>query len=74
MFNFSNDLIDQEKSIEKGIELLKTKDKKNHWQTKRVELLSDSIDVTAFMVWLIEGYPQSVDIIKKNPDYQLNFK
>jgi len=74
VFNFSNDLIDQEKSIAKGIELLKTRDKKNHWQARRAGLLSDSIDITAFMVWLIEEYPQSVDVIIKNPDYQFNFK
>jgi len=74
VFNFSNDLIDQERSIAKGVELLKTQNRKKHWQTKRAELLSDSIDITAFMVWLMEKYPHSVDIIKKNPDYQLNFK
>ncbi len=74
VFNFSNDLIDQERSITKGIELLKTQNKEKHWQIKRDELLSDSIDITAFMLWLIEKYPQSVDIIKKNPGYLLNFK
>jgi predicted glycosyltransferase len=74
VFNFSNDLIDQERSITKGIELLKTQNKENHWQIKRDALLSNSIDITAFMFWLIEKYPQSIDIIKKNPGYLLNFK
>lgn len=37
-------------------------------------MLQDKIDVTAFMVWFIENYPKSVEIIKDNPKYQYNFK
>ena len=37
-------------------------------------MLSDKIDVTAFMVWFVENYPDSVKIMKDNPDYQLRFK
>jgi len=35
--------------------------------------LSDKIDVTAFMVWFIEHYPESVNVMKHNPDYQHQF-
>jgi len=38
------------------------------------KMLADKIDVTAFLVWFIENYPQSVKIMKENPDYQYNFK
>jgi hypothetical protein len=31
-------------------------------------MLSDKIDVTAFMVWFVENYPESVKIMKENPD------
>jgi len=33
---------------------------------KRKRMLSDKIDVTAFMIWFIEKYPESVDIMKEN--------
>jgi len=57
VFNFSNLLIDREKSITKGVELLKLQNKEQ-WQIKRDKLLADSIDVTAFMLQLIEEYPK----------------
>jgi predicted glycosyltransferase len=34
----------------------------------------DTINLTAFMVWFIENYPQSLKTMKENPDYQLRFK
>ena len=39
-----------------------------------INIIAEKIDVTAFMVWLIENYPESVKIMKENPDYQFNFK
>ncbi len=41
---------------------------------KRKRMLSDKIDVTAFMIWFIENYPESVKIMKDHPDYQSRFK
>lgn len=41
---------------------------------RRQKMLADKIDVTAFMVWFIENYPESAKIMKENPDYQYNFK
>ena len=41
---------------------------------KRLKLHKDKIDVTAFMIWFIENYPQSAKIMKENPDYQYRFK
>jgi hypothetical protein len=32
-------------------------------------MLDDKIDVTAFYVWFIENYPQSVKMRKENPNY-----
>lgn len=74
MFNFSNDLGQQQKSIARGVELLKKRDTKKKWRGKRAELLAESIDLTKFMVWLIREYPLSVEMLRKNPGYQLNFK
>jgi len=38
-----------------------------------LKMLSEKINVTPFFVWLIENYPESISIMKKNPDYQKKF-
>lgn len=73
-YNFSESLEDQNKAIEKGIEILKSSGLREEWQAKRNKMLNDKIDVTAFLVWFIENYPQSAKIMKENPNYQYNFK
>jgi len=65
---------EKEKFLLKIEELLAISDLKNLWQTKLRNMYKDKIDVTAFMVWFIENYPQSLKIVKENPDYQYNFK
>lgn len=74
VYNYSESIEDQEDSIQKGIELLRTPNLKSKGQDLRRQLLSDKIDVTAFMVWLIENYPESSETIRKNPDYFKNFR
>jgi hypothetical protein len=37
-------------------------------------MLKEKIDVTAFLVWFIENYPESVRIMREDPDYQEKFK
>jgi predicted glycosyltransferase len=60
--------------LDKINELLDGKVPRSYYREKREELLNNKIDVTAFMVWFIENYPDSVKIMKENPDYQLRFK
>ncbi len=80
-------LIDQENTYGLGIrtddidfafrkaeEYLSDKNIKITWQKKRDKLLSDKIDVSAFLSWFIENYPESHKIMKENPDYQNKFK
>lgn len=67
-FNYSESEEDQQKAIEKGIEILQTKGIKEKWQKKRNAMLKDKIDVTAFLVWFIENWPESFSIIKEKPD------
>jgi predicted glycosyltransferase len=74
VFNYSESLEDQNKSLRKAIELLNTPNLKQEFQTRRKKMLSDKIDVTAFMVWFIESYPESVKIMKENPKFQNKFK
>ena len=60
--------------LEKIVELLSINDLKAEWQRRRIKMLEDKIDVTAFMVWFVKNYPDSVRIMKENPEYQFNFK
>ena len=74
LFNYTASVTDQERSIEKGIELLKRPDLKNEWREKRERMLEDKVDVTAFLIWFVENYPGSAEIMKEDPDYQYKFK
>lgn len=51
-------------------------DPKSHklFQTCRNKMLAEKIDVTAFLVWFIENYPESATIMKKTSWFQLKFK
>ena len=40
----------------------------------RSEILKDKIDVSGFMIWLFENYPNSVEEFFLNPDFQKRFK
>ncbi len=54
LFNYS----DSESALSKAIELLKDSELKKTWGLKRAALLSDKINVTEFMVKLIESLPE----------------
>jgi len=70
IFNYSN----PDKAIEKAVELIQKPNLKEEWQEKRKKLLKDKIDVTAFMVWFIENYPDSFKEMKENPRIQYRFR
>ncbi len=54
--------------------LLSTPDLISTFQIKRQQMLQEKIDVSAFLTWFIENYPESKHIMQQNPDYQYNFK
>lgn len=64
VYNFKLDESGQKKSIEKAVELLQDPNLKEKGRKKRERLLSDKIDVTAYLVWFIENYPGSVADMK----------
>lgn len=74
VFNFNNSVESQEKAIKKAMELLQNKDLAESMRQNRYNFLENRIDVTNFMVWFIENYPNSAETMKENPDYQYNFK
>ena len=71
-FGFTPDNFEELKY--KLIEILEDPDSLVKWQKKREKLLQNKIDVTAFMIWFIENYPESAKIMKENPEYQDRFK
>lgn len=71
---FNYPVSEKDKAIEKAIELVQKEDLKKIWQKKREKLLEDKIDITAFMVWFIENYPESFKDFKENPEIQYRFR
>ncbi|MDY8136888.1 DUF354 domain-containing protein [Aquimarina sp. 2201CG5-10] len=70
VFNFQN-----EKGVfEKIKEIENIPDRKKTFADRRVNLLNDKIDITAFMVWFVENYPKSKDEIINNPQLQFSYK
>ena len=65
---------DPDTAIEKAVELIQRPYLKQEWQKRREKLLDDKIDLTAFMVWFIQNYPESQKIMKENPQYQDKFR
>lgn len=54
-------------------ELLRFPDLKGEWIRRRKPLLKEKIDISAFMIWFIENYPQSFTKMKENPEVQYSF-
>jgi len=60
--------------IDKLKEIIKIPDLKQQWQIRRRKMLSEKVDLSAFLIWFIENYPESEFEMKNNPAYQYNFK
>jgi uncharacterized protein len=65
---------DPEKLFLKLKELMDMKDRNAEFQQRRKKMLSEKIDVKAYIVWFIENYPESRNQIMKNPQLQFQFK
>ncbi len=63
-----------EKLLRQVDEIVNKKDTIEEFKERRNQLIASKIDVTAFMVWFIENFPESVKIMKTNPEYQNRFK
>jgi len=55
-------------------ELLNTHQLKDVFQNRRVGLLKNNIDLSGFMIWIFENFPESVKGFFNNPLIQNNFK
>lgn len=74
LYKLSSTFRNENGVLEKAKELLSIPNLKLEWHHRRQKMLEDKIDVTAFLVWFVTNYPESFQIMKKNPDYQYNFK
>lgn len=61
-------------TITKSIEIINISNIKYAYISKREQLLRDKIDVTKFLIWFIENYPESFRITRENPKYHKRFK
>lgn len=64
-FNYSESEDDQIKAIQKAVEIINDNAKElmlNQYE----QLLNNNIDVTEFLIWLVENYPQSATITREN--------
>ena len=73
LFAYKASLDDQEKAIEKGLQLLQESNVKEKLKDNYQAFLHGKIDVTAFFAWLIDSYPASLKILHDNPAYQDRF-
>ena len=54
--------------------LVNRKDLKAVFEERRKAMLRDKIDVAKFMTWFIEEYPESVKVMRQEPEYQYRFR
>ena len=55
--------------LDKARQLLNNQTLKEDFQFRRQNMLSEKIDVTAFMAWFIENYPNSLQRMKDEPGF-----
>jgi predicted glycosyltransferase len=60
-------------AIAKAEELLQDASLLQKSQECRERMLQEKIDVSAFLLWFVENYPESVSIMKNDPDYDRRF-
>ena len=63
-----------EKIIRQLKQLLYTKNIKSKFANRQSKMITDKIDVTAFLVWFLDNYPKSIQTISNNPQYLTKFK
>lgn len=65
---------DEAEALPKAIEKLSNPNIKDECQQKRNRLIKDKLDMTAFLVWLVDSFPESIKQISDNPKYLDIFK
>lgn len=71
-FGFKPDQFSQ--AFDKINSIIESDDSRTVYQSRKRKMLSEKINLSAFIAWFIENYPESAKIMKENPDYQYKFK
>lgn len=72
-FGLLHSYADSEGVMEKALELISQENTKKLYLEKYREFVSKKINVTYFIAWFLENYPESLATVKNNPNYQYNF-
>lgn len=64
---------DAENLLKKIDEIISINNFEKNYKAKKYRLLADKIDVTSFLIWFVENFPNSMRIMKVNLDYQYKF-
>ena len=62
VYNFSDPEMAQQQALARAIGLLQSPGLKQEWQSRRQKMLEDKIDVTRFMVELVEKYGRNAAV------------
>ena len=60
--------------LEKITNLLGINNLKSNWRKKSANMLKDKIDLSSFLLWLLNEFPDSIEIIRKENSFQDRFK
>ena len=60
--------------LEKIDYLVALNNRREVFQQRRANMLSEKIDYAQFLTWFVDSYPESSQTMKTNPDYQYRFK
>jgi len=60
--------------LDEAMAVIKDDKGKSKNKARLDQFLSNQINVTEFVKWVVTDYPESVKLLKENPDYQLKFR
>ncbi len=63
-----------EEVINKAVEIIQNKETKILYKRYQSDFLSDMISVSDYITWVVEEFPESIQKIKTNPDFQKRFR
>lgn len=63
-----------EEMLKKMDELMAFKNLREEWQKRKMKMLVDKIDVTAFLIWFVENHPNSVTAVKEQTNFFKSWK
>jgi uncharacterized protein len=53
--------------------LINLKNRRQIFQERKTKMLSEKIDTAKFLIWFLENYPNSIEVLKNTPEYQFRF-